>query len=65
MAPIKFEEHIKDKLEKRRIEPSDKAWSKLSEKLDEHEGKSNNKMFWWLGIAASLVGVFLITTLIF
>jgi hypothetical protein len=65
MAPIKFEENIKDKLEKRTIEPSDKSWSKLSEKLDAHEGKSNNKIVWWIGIAASLVGVFLITTLFF
>jgi hypothetical protein len=65
MAPIKFEENIKDKLEKRTIEPSDNAWSKLSEKLDAHEGKSNNKFIWWIGIAASLVGVFLITTLFF
>lgn len=65
MAPIKFEENIKDKLEKRTIEPSDNTWSKLSEKLDAHEGKSNNKFIWWIGIAASLVGVFLITTLFF
>jgi len=65
MAPIKFEENIKDKLEKRTIEPSDNAWSKLSERLDAHEGKSNNKIIWRIGIAASLVGVFLITTLFF
>ncbi len=63
MAQNKFEQHIKDKLENRRIEPSDKAWSKLSEKLDEYESKSNNKIIWWLGIAASLAGVLLITNL--
>ncbi len=65
MAPIKFEEHIKDKLEKRTINPSEDAWSKLSRKLDEQEGKSNSKIVWWIGIAASLVGVFLVTTLFF
>ncbi len=65
MAPIKFEENIKDKLEKRNIEPSANIWGKLSDKLDEHEGGSNNKMIWWLGIAASLVGVFLIATIFF
>lgn len=65
MSPIKFEENIKDKLEKRTIEPSNGAWNKLSGKLDEHEGKSNSKIVWWLGIAASLVGIFFVTTLFF
>ena len=65
MAPIKFEENIKDKLEKRTISPSEDSWDKLSNKLDEQEGKSNSKIVWWIGIAASLVGVFLVTTLFF
>ena len=65
MAPIKFEENIKDKLEKRTISPSEDSWDKLSNKLDEHEDKSNGKIVWWIGIAASLVGVFLVTTLFF
>ena len=29
MAPIKFEEQIKDKLEKRSLSPSSDSWSKL------------------------------------
>ncbi len=65
MAPIKFEENIKEKLEKRIINPSENAWSKLSNKLDEQKGESNSKIVWWIGIAASLVGVFLVTTLFF
>ena len=65
MAPIKFEDNIKDKLEKRTIEPSDNAWNRLSEKLDAKEERSKNKIVWWLGIAASLVGVFLVTSLFF
>lgn len=66
MAPIKFEENIKNKLEKRTIEPSNLAWNKLSEKLDAQEdGKPNSKIVWWLGIAASLVGVFFVTSLFF
>ena len=65
MAPIKFEENIKDKLEKRRIDPSANAWSKLSDKLDDHEGGTNSKMIWWFTIAASLVGIFLVTTIFF
>ena len=63
MAPIKFEENIKERLEKRTINPSDNAWNKLSNKLDEQEGKSNSKIIWWIGIAASLVGLFLVTTM--
>lgn len=65
MAPIKFDDNIKNKLEKRTIEPSDNAWNKLSDKLDTQENQSNKKIIWWLGIAASLVGVFLVSTLFF
>ncbi|MCF7559082.1 hypothetical protein L3X39_00410 [Sabulilitoribacter multivorans] len=56
MAPLKYEEQLKEKLEKRRLEPSSDAWEKLSTRLDENETK-NNKPYWWLGIAASIIGV--------
>lgn len=65
MAPINFEDNIRQKLEKRNIEPSAQAWGKLSQKLDDQEGRSNSKFIWWIGIAASLVGVFLVSTLFF
>ena len=65
MAPIKFEEQLKDKLEKRSIKPSQDAWNKLSDRLDEAEGKQNNNRFWWLGIAAAIVGVLLAITFVF
>ncbi len=55
MAPIKFEEHLKDKLEKRTIQPSSEAWSSLANRLDTQEKQSNRKLFWWFGIAASIV----------
>ncbi|SHI94318.1 hypothetical protein [Algibacter luteus] len=57
MAPNNIENSIKDKLEKRALTPSVDAWSKLSNKLDVQEKKQNNKAFWWLGIAASIIGV--------
>ena len=63
MAPMKFEEQLKDKLEQRTIEPSSNTWQKLSDKLDANESKKNNKGFWYLGIAASIVGIILITNL--
>ncbi|WP_179008855.1 hypothetical protein [Winogradskyella forsetii] len=55
MAPIKFEENIKDKLEKRTLSPTSESWSKLSERLDEDEKKSKKPIFWWLSIAAGLL----------
>ena len=55
MAPIKFEENLKDKLEKRTLSPTSESWSKLSERLDAEEKKSKNPIFWWLSIAAGLI----------
>lgn len=63
MAPLKFEEHIKDKMEQRKLQPSADAWERLNNQLDSDASKKkNNKAFWWLGIAASIVGVFLVVT---
>ncbi|WP_299111099.1 hypothetical protein [uncultured Winogradskyella sp.] len=60
MAPIKFEEQLKDKLEKRSISPSADSWAKLSERLEADEKKSKNPWFWWMGIAAGLIIMFAI-----
>lgn len=57
MAPIKFDEHIKEKLESRNIQPSNQAWNKLSQRLDTQEKSKNYNGYWWLGIAASVIGV--------
>jgi len=65
MAPIKFEEQLKEKLEQRSIQPSKDAWNKLNDRLDDIEEKQNNKGFWWLGIAAAAVGVLLALTFVF
>ncbi|MCT4628922.1 hypothetical protein [Winogradskyella sp.] len=55
MAPIKFEEQLKDKLEKRSLQPSTDSWAKLSQRLDTEEKKSKSAWFWWMGIAAGLI----------
>lgn len=65
MAPIKFEEHLKEKLEKRTIQPSDEAWKTLANRLDQHHENKNRKTFWWLGFAASIVGITLVAILVF
>ena len=64
MAPIKFEENIKDKLEQRRLEPSQDAWEMLSDRLENNSKKKNNNIFFYIGIAASIVGVLLVYTLL-
>ena len=60
MAPIKFEDNIKEKLEQRRLQPSDAAWGKLAQKLDANGFKRKGFGIWWFGVAASLIGVLLI-----
>lgn len=65
MAPIKFEEQLKDKLEKRTLSPSADSWSKLSNRLDADENKSKKSIFWWLSIAAGLVIMLAITVQFF
>ena len=64
MAPIKFEENIKEKLEERILKPSANSWDDLAKQLDAQDKKQTNKMFWWIGVAASIVGVLLVTQLV-
>lgn len=65
MAPIKFEEDMKDKLDKRTLQPSNNAWGKLSERLDNQTKKRDNKPVLWIGLAASIVGVLLVISQFF
>jgi len=65
MAPINFENDIKEKLEQRRLQPSTDSWSTLQGHFDANDNSKSNKTYWWLGIAASVIGVILITTLFF
>ena len=65
MAPIKYEEQMKDKLEKRRLQPSPESWAALSNRLDAEQKKNNTSLFWWIGIAASIVGIVFITAMYF
>ncbi|SDR66219.1 hypothetical protein SAMN04515667_0094 [Formosa sp. Hel1_31_208] len=65
MAPIKFDENIKDKLEKRILEPSSDAWNSLAERLNTHDKKNNKGLYLYIGIAASIIGVLFVSTLFF
>ncbi len=62
MAPIKFEENIKEKLEERTIKPSAKSWDALASRLDEAPVKKKTNRFWFISVAASFVGVLLLIT---
>lgn len=62
MAPNKFEKKAKDVLERRTIAPSKDAWAQLNNKLEQSD-KKRKLSVWWLGVAATLVGVMLALTL--
>ena len=64
MAPIKFEENIKETLEQRKLQPSGQAWNSLSKRLDE-SNKKTKKPMWWLGIAASFIGILFMVNMFF
>ena len=57
MAPLKFEEHLKDKLQGREINPSKNAWSKIASGLDSEPKKNKNKKPVYYAIAACLIGL--------
>ncbi len=58
MAPLKYEDNMREKLEKRVIKPSTSSWDKLANKLDEAEEKKSKKgILWFAGIAASIIGI--------
>ena len=65
MAPIKFEENCKEKLEERRIQPSANAWEQLSDDLDNSESKNRRGFIFYIGIAASVIGVLLVAVNVF
>lgn len=60
MAPIKFEENIREELENRSLQPSAKSWDDLSQRLDNASVKKHTKSFWLLGIAAGFIGMLFI-----
>lgn len=65
MAPSNWDNHIKESLEKRQLQPSPEAWSKLQSRLESEEKRKSNKSFWWLGLAASIIGIVFISTVFF
>ncbi|MCJ7757540.1 MAG: hypothetical protein MUP24_05290 [Gillisia sp.] len=64
MGQLKFEKDFGEKLNKRKIEPKAGNWEELSARLNSEE-KSKRPIFWWIGIAATLVGGILIFSILF
>ena len=60
MEQNKFDEQIKANLDNRRLQPSTDAWEKLSNRLDIGAKKKQNNVFWYIGIAASFIGILLV-----
>ncbi|RZS92201.1 hypothetical protein [Aquimarina brevivitae] len=66
MAPLKFEDNVKEKLDNREINPSADSWDTLAKQLDDHQqekaGKTNYTI--WYLIAASIIGIVIITSVV-
>lgn len=60
MAPNKFEKHIKKSLQEREIRPSASAWDSISGQLEASE-EPRSKSYYWYGIAASIIGLLLVS----
>lgn len=64
MERNKMEDRFREILEKREIKPSENSWEILSGQLSAEEKKQVH-LFWWIGIAATLVGGFFIAGMVF
>ncbi|MGJ5641923.1 hypothetical protein [Formosa sp. S-31] len=60
MEQGRLEKYMKQRLEERTIAPSKQSWETLEQALDVQENSKSGKRFWYLGIAANIVGVLLI-----
>ncbi len=64
MGRNKFEKQLKEQLQVREIKPSEAAWDKVSEQLEDSETSKSNR-FQWYGIAAGFIGILFISVLFF
>ncbi len=62
---MKWEDNIKEALENRTIKSSDASWAALADRLDAADKTKNKTSFWWMGIAATVVGILFAVTVFF
>lgn len=60
----KLERHIKKKLEERKISPSNEAWQQIESSLETQTKKISRRTYWY-AIAASLIGLLIISVAYF
>lgn len=60
MAPNKFEKYIQEKLRNQEIKPSESAWERISAQLETQQ-RPKKRYYVWYGIAATLLGVLLVS----
>lgn len=65
MAPLKLEDNIREQFENREIKPSEQAWKKLSDQLDQNQGSSKKGIGIWWAIAAGIAGLAILGSLLF
>ncbi|PQB03668.1 hypothetical protein [Aureitalea marina] len=64
MAPIKFEDNIREKLQNREIEPSSHAWNKLDQALGKPPKRRLAPRTWWAIAASVMILIFLGSSLL-
>lgn len=62
---MKWEDRIRETLEKRTIKPSSASWDVLADKLDAAEKNKSKALYWWMGLAASVVAILFTITVFF
>ena len=60
MAPMKFEENIRERLEQRELKPSVKAWERIERELDASAKRKTKKGYGWLLVAAGFIGILIL-----
>jgi len=63
MAPLKFEEEIKEKLEQRAMKPSGESWKKLETKLGNQKSQITNSNHKRIYVAATIIGIAIMTSI--
>ena len=65
MEQNKLETQFKEKLNSRKIKPTEMAWDRLDAMLSVAENKKPKRKFNWVYIAASFIGFLLVGTIFF
>ena len=61
MAPIKFEQNIREKLQERELQPNKDSWNQLSKKLGHAPAPKNNRRV-WMAVAAGFMGLLIVVS---